>query len=96
MNEDDRPGATRDTAVVVTSTREEYDWLHDHYPGCTVILQHVIEGAIPLDALTLKTEDGAEFEIFFDISSFYGKSRYTDYYDEDDFEEDEEKKKKTE
>src|SRR5262245_40165945 len=87
----DRPGGTRDTAIVVGSHREEYEWLHEHYPGHTLALQHVVEdGAITFDVVTLRTDEGLEFEVHFDITSFYSKDRLVDY-DEDYEEEDKDK-----
>jgi hypothetical protein len=89
------PGSTRETAVVVTSAREEDDWLHEHYPGFTVILQQTVnEDTSSFDVVTLRSDDGVEFEVYFDITSMRARNRMLDYVDEDELEDEDEKKKR--
>ena len=52
----------------------EYAWLRKRYPGAEVLGQALTKcGEHPADQLTIKTADGAQKELFFDISDFFGK-----------------------
>ena len=67
-------GSSPAQAVVVNSVREEYDWLQRHCPGLQFEKQSLQEvDGKPYDVHTLRTAEGEEREVFFDISRFYGK-----------------------
>ena len=67
-------GATPETAIIVQSVAEEYQWLQKHCPGFTMQRQALqdIDGK-PYDVLTLLSASGAERTVYFDISPFFGK-----------------------
>jgi predicted Zn-dependent protease len=53
---------------------EEYKWLRKNYPGYTMIsqsLQHKDKKSY--DILHIKTKEGEEKNIYFDITQFFGK-----------------------
>ena len=53
---------------------EEYKWLREHYPGYTLIeqsLQHKDQKSY--DVMHIKTKEGDEKHIYFDITKFFGK-----------------------
>ncbi|MCE9553307.1 MAG: hypothetical protein K8T91_08005 [Planctomycetes bacterium] len=71
--EDDR-GATAATAIVVGSIEEEYEWISRHCPGYGLVSQALAEvDGKPYDILTCQDAAGSTREIYFDISSFFGK-----------------------
>ena len=67
-------GMSFESAIVVNSVPEEYQYLRNRYPGYKFIMQSLInhEGKY-YDVLKIKTAEGEELEIHFDISSFFGK-----------------------
>lgn len=68
-------GSTFETAVVVSSVAEEYQWLRKYYPGYDFIMQALVSDDTGkyYDILTFKTADGEKKSIYFDINSFFGK-----------------------
>jgi hypothetical protein len=67
-------GATPETAIVVGSVAEEYQWMARNCPGyqpSMQALQH-IQGK-PYDVLTWRNARGDERVVYFDISRFYGR-----------------------
>ena len=71
-----RDGASPDRAIPVTGVRQEYDWVLRHCPGFAVVQQSQIwAGDKPLDLLTLRSRDGLERQVYFDISAFFGKGK---------------------
>lgn len=73
-------GCSFENAVVVPETTEfkgidwEYAYLEKKYPGCQKLGQSLVfEGNKPYDIITIKTEDGRELKVYFDISNFFGK-----------------------
>lgn len=67
-------GSSPERAIVVGSVAEEYAWLRRHCPGFRPhmqALQH-IDGK-PYDVQTLRSEDGRERVVYFDISRFFGR-----------------------
>jgi hypothetical protein len=59
---------------VVSSVSEEYQWVRANCPGFKVekqTLGHV--GEKPFDLLHLRSESGETRDVFFDISSFFGR-----------------------
>ncbi|MEL7530951.1 MAG: hypothetical protein AAFN10_06575 [Bacteroidota bacterium] len=67
-------GSSFETAISAPSIAFEYQWLRDNYPGHKFLQQSLIfnEGK-PFDVLKVKLEDGTVIEVYFDISSFFGK-----------------------
>lgn len=66
-------GSSYEKAIKVQSVSEEYEWLGLYYPGYTMIRQVLaFENKTPYDILKFEF-DGVEKEIYFDISSFFGK-----------------------
>lgn len=73
-------GSSFENAIMITATTEsagvdaEYKWLAAHYPSYTMIRQslHVVE-EIPYDVMSIKTSEGEEKDVFFNISNFFGK-----------------------
>jgi len=52
----------------------EYQWLRDKYPGHIRIEQKLLSyNGKPMDVVTIKTKEGEIKDIYFDISSFFGK-----------------------
>lgn len=70
----DRDGSSPEKAVIVQSVGEEYAWMARHYPGFRPQMQALqdIEGR-PYDVLTFANDRGDTCQVYFDISSFYGK-----------------------
>jgi ABC-type glycerol-3-phosphate transport system substrate-binding protein len=57
-----------------TGVQEEYKWLAENYPGYANIKQSQISrGNRHYDIFKIRTKNGQLKEIYFDITSFYGK-----------------------
>jgi hypothetical protein len=67
-------GSSPGRAVAVGNIGEEYEWMRRHCAGLKPVQQSLcdIDGK-PYDVHTLRDANGAEREVYFDISSFYGK-----------------------
>jgi len=53
---------------------EEYKWLKENYPGYTLITQSLQQkDKRYFDVMKIKTKDGDEKNIYFDITNFFGK-----------------------
>lgn len=70
----ERDGSSFQKAILAPSIPKEYEWLREYYPGCVFKMQSLVfhEGK-PYDILHIETIDGVQKEIYFDISSFFGK-----------------------
>lgn len=69
-----RDGATPETAIIVESIGEEYDWMRTTYPGFEPAGQSLCEvGGKPYDVLTWRNAQGDERVVSFDISRFFGR-----------------------
>jgi len=73
-------GSTPELAVDLSTARNEMDgmlaqkaWLDEHYPGARVKSQSLIMGRKVMDLLTLELPSGEEKDVYFDISSYFGK-----------------------
>jgi tetratricopeptide (TPR) repeat protein len=67
-------GDSFETAIVIGSVPDEYAYLRENYPGYQFIMQSLVfENGVPYDILKFKTADGEVMEIYFNISSFFGK-----------------------
>lgn len=76
----DADGSSFEKAIVIMEKSEtvgvdaEYKWLAKNYPGYKMLQQALsFYSKKPYDILTIKTSDGDEKKIYFDISNFYGK-----------------------
>lgn len=69
-----RDGLTIERAVKAKSVDFEYAWVEQHYPGSRVTGQVLLtRKRIPYDKLEVVSIDGKKIELYFDISSFFGK-----------------------
>ena len=75
-----RDGSSFKKAVIILDTTEssgvdaEYKWLALHYPGYTTKEQSLnMDDKQPYDILYIKTKEGEEKKVFFDISNYFGK-----------------------
>jgi hypothetical protein len=67
-------GSSPARAVPVNSVGEEYEWMRLHCAGLKLVKQSLCElDGKPFDVHTLRDANAAEREVYFDISSFYGK-----------------------
>lgn len=74
-----RDGSTIRNAVIVGSVRAEYLYIDRTYPGANILSQMVTDNnGNPYDVVTIRTKDGTEKDIYFDISKFYRKKTYAD------------------
>ncbi len=70
-------GSSPETAIVVGSIGEEYAWVAQHLPGARLVIQALTyHEERPFDVLTLETESGDQRQVYFDISSFFGRERH--------------------
>jgi hypothetical protein len=64
-------------AVIVGSVRSEYLWIDRTYVGSNILSQVVsMDSGKIYDVVTIKTKDGPEKNLYFDISKFYQKKTY--------------------
>jgi hypothetical protein len=73
-------GKTADTAVVIVGAcgsadgvSAEYEWLKSNLPGAKPESQSLITGKRVYDLFVVVLPDGDGREVYFDISSFYGR-----------------------
>lgn len=73
-------GSSIETAVIIDENTEtkgiaaEYKWLQKHYPGYKKKSQSLLhKNGIPYDIITIKTANGKQKQIYFNISNFFGK-----------------------
>ena len=73
-------GSSFETAIVIdaksetTGVDKEYAWLKKNYPGYKLLEQGLsFDNNNPYDVMSIKTKDGIEKKIYFDISNFFGK-----------------------
>jgi len=73
-------GSSYEKAIVIQEKSEtpgvnaEYKWIAEHYPGYSRGMQSLnFYNKKPYDIITIKTKDGEEKKIYFDISNFFGK-----------------------
>jgi len=73
-------GFSFQTAIVIEAKNEstgvdkEYKWLSENYRGYTLISQALsFDKGKPYDIMSIKTSEGIEKKIYFDISKFFGK-----------------------
>jgi hypothetical protein len=73
-------GNSCETAIPIQAANEqegvgaEYVWLKQHYPGYRLREQALMQcSGRPADRMSIVTADGQSLDVFFDISSFFGK-----------------------
>ena len=72
-----RDGSSFAKAVIVGSVRSEYLWIDRTYVGSNLLSQVVAEDSgKTFDIVTIKTKEGVEKDLCFDISKFYRKKTY--------------------
>jgi hypothetical protein len=74
-----RDGSTFDRAVIVGSVRAEYLYIDRTFNGASIMTQVMKEhNGRPYDIVTIRSEEGIEQDVYFDISKFYRKKTYAD------------------
>jgi hypothetical protein len=74
-----RDGSTFDKAVIVGSVRAEYLYIDRTFNGASIMTQIMKEhNGKPYDIVTIRSEEGVEKDVYFDISKFYRKKTYAD------------------
>jgi uncharacterized lipoprotein YehR (DUF1307 family) len=74
-----RDGSSFNKAVIVGSVRAEYIYIDRTWQGSNILSQLVTENeGKHYDVVTITTKDGAEKDVYFDISKFYRKKTYAD------------------
>jgi hypothetical protein len=69
-----KDGSSKENAISVKSIDAEYLWIRQNYPGSKVIKQALLrDGKKSYDKLIFVTSAGETKEIYFDITSFFGK-----------------------
>ena len=69
-----RDGSSFEKAIVVKSVAAEYEWLRKKHPGYKLRLQALSnKDGKPYDVLSITTKKGEDIDVYFDISSFFGK-----------------------
>lgn len=73
-------GSSFEKAIVIDKKKEvegvaaEYAWLKQNYPGYSMVKQSLSnKGKKQYDVLVIKTKEGEEKTIYFDITNFFGK-----------------------
>jgi len=67
--QNDQRGSDCANAISVKTIAEEYQWLKAHYPGCKFLGQSLSQcPKFPVDVLRVKTSDGVEKAVYFDIT----------------------------
>lgn len=65
-------GLTFDTALIVGSVEEEYEWLRIKFPGFRMIEQSVqYHKNAPHDVVTIELKDSSHITLHFDVSEFF-------------------------
>jgi ABC-type glycerol-3-phosphate transport system substrate-binding protein len=75
-----RGGTSFDNAVIIRVEKEgpgieeEYKWLALNYPGyATIRKSRADKGNKHYDIIVIRTKDGRQRDVYFDITSFFGK-----------------------
>jgi len=75
-----KDGSSYEKAILINEktetegVRAEYAWLEKNYPGYKFIMQSLLEhNRKPYDDIQIRTVEGVEKDIYFDISKFFGK-----------------------
>ena len=80
VSKSERDGSSLEKAIIIKAKSdmagitEEYDWLKKNYPGYKTQKQALLNyNKRPYDKITITTNDGETKDIYFDISSSFGK-----------------------
>lgn len=74
-----RDGSSFLKSVVVGSVRAEYLYIDRTFSGSSILSQMVTDNnGNPYDVVTIRTKEGVERDLYFDISKFYRKKSYAD------------------
>lgn len=74
-----RDGSSFQKAVIVGSVRAEYLYIDRTFNGSNILSQVVTANSgRTYDVVTIRTRQGEEREVYFDISGFYRKKSYAD------------------
>jgi hypothetical protein len=76
-----RDGTSEARAIIVPKSGEitgvayEYEYIRSHYPGAKPVMQSlsIDHAGKAYDAITIKTRDGKQRTLYFDIQRFFGK-----------------------
>lgn len=73
-----RDGSSYDKAVIAYSVRAEYKWIDKTYPESDLMTQVVTQynGKV-YDVVSIRTKEGTEKSVYFDITRFYRSKEYT-------------------
>jgi hypothetical protein len=77
-----RDGSSEAKAIIVPKTGDimgvayEYQYIRSHYPGAEPVMQSlsIDDAGKAYDAITIKTRDGKQRTLYFDIQRSFGKS----------------------
>ena len=70
----DRDGLSYEKAIIAKSISFEYEWIKENFPGSQTQRQMLsVHKRKHYDIVTIKKPDEETKDIYFDISSFFGK-----------------------
>ena len=70
----ERDGLSYETAIIAKSISYEYDWIKKKYPGSQPQQQMLThQKRKSYDIITILSQNGETIDIYFDITSFFGK-----------------------
>ena len=79
-NTPDKDGTSYSKAIIIEKRTEvrgveaEYEWLNLHYKGYKPQVHFLsMYEEVPYDEIKIKTSEGQDVLVYFDISNFYGK-----------------------
>ena len=74
-----RDVSSYEKAVVLVLVRAEYLYIDRTFNGASIMTQIMKEhNGKPYDIITIRSEEGVEQDVYFDISKFYRKKSYAD------------------
>ncbi len=74
VSDSERDGLTIEKAIKAKSIDFEYAWVEKRYPGSRVVGQVLLtKNRVPYDKLEVILVSGKRIDVYFDISSFFGK-----------------------
>ena len=74
ISDSERDGLSYETAIIAKSISYEYDWIKKKYPGSQPQQQMLThQKRKSYDIITILSQNGETIDIYFDITSFFGK-----------------------